>query len=527
MSTKQPDSTNTPTHRHRRKGRTTPRQVTRRRSATQKQPQHTSNRHHTEHTEGLGDTHGGPPNPPTRHGTSPTTTTTWAPTAEAVFLTAVPLLRHTPARTRKQLADTWAKEWYNFKDARTERDKVATLLRIFAFPKCILLSLPKQRHRSADPNIRSARQTIRDRLETWKKGEVRQLWHIVTQRARRSNNKRHNGPPSRQQNLERAKRLAQEGALAKAIRALGASGTHKPTPEIQRAIEAKHPQMTLPSDGAHTIPKPNETLAPIPRHQPFSPEELLRAIKRFPRGSSGGVSGLTPTHLLELCQSTAADRSGGILNAMNQGLDILAQGRGPTALAQWIAGAPLTAQRKEDAGVRPIAVGETVRRLISSMLLSRNSKQAQRLLCPLQVGVATSDVCESIVHATRELAHRYGHDNRLGLLQLDLANAFNRISRAAFRAEVRQHIPGLHAWTQYFYGHNTNPELWIVDGAHQRDHYRLKSVCGVQQGDPLGPLLFTQALRPILQQVHDKMGTWRAQTPPSETSGSTSPSLMT
>ncbi len=48
-------------------------------------------------------------------------------------------------------------------------------------------------------------------------------------------------------------------------------------------------------------------------------------------------------------------------------------------------------------------------------------------------------------------------------------------------------------WVQYCYGDTANPHLWLASGK-----FPLRSVTGVQQGDPLGPFLFSLALHPII-----------------------------
>ena len=88
------------------------------------------------------------------------------------------------------------------------------------------------------------------------------------------------------------------------------------------------------------------------------------------------------------------------------------------------------------------------------------------------------------------------------LLQIDLANAFNCIDRTAVTDGVRQYYPQLQAWTQFCYA---EPSLLFIGGK------TILSQEGVQQGDPLGPLLFSLAwqLLPIsLPASHLTLNSW-------------------
>ncbi len=260
--------------------------------------------------------------------------------------------------------------------------KTKTLLRVMALPACILLILPKQRNRDASQDAVSTRYLIRRRLAQWKAGQAEQLWNVVKQRSRRAGPTAQPEKPQRSQNLDCALRLAQDGSYAKAIRALDASGLHEPSSEVQRTLLSKHPQSTPPTDSVYYMAN-MDGVPPLPANISFAPQEILKAAKEFPRGPAGGGSGFTPTHLLEILQSPGADLDKDILPALAAGLSVLAQGTGPRSIANWVASAPLTALRKPDNGIRPIAVGETVRRLTSSLLLSPNADRTRDLLAPL------------------------------------------------------------------------------------------------------------------------------------------------
>jgi len=74
-------------------------------------------------------------------------------------------------------------------------------------------------------------------------------------------------------------------------------------------------------------------------------------------------------------------------------------------------------------------------------------------------------------------------------LFLDFSNFF---SRESMFAEVRQLTPNLAAWMESCY--SCQPLLHLGEDT-------IHSCCGVQQGDPLGPLGFALILQPLLERL--------------------------
>ena len=91
--------------------------------------------------------------------------------------------------------------------------------------------------------------------------------------------------------------------------------------------------------------------------------------------------------------------------------------------------ATLFASKKKDGGLRPIAVGEVLRRLTSKCIARAVRDDAFRALTPLQVGVGIPVGCESVVHAVNHVLEdsNISSDSKWSLL-LDFSNAFNSIA---------------------------------------------------------------------------------------------------
>ena len=79
----------------------------------------------------------------------------------------------------------------------------------------------------------------------------------------------------------------------------------------------------------------------------------------------------------------------------------------------------------------------------------------------------------------------------------DFENAFNTVDREAFLREVRHHMAGLARWAEWCY---SKPSNLFFEGMV------IKSQVGVQQGDPIGPLLFALALQPVITQLGNIQG---------------------
>ena len=88
----------------------------------------------------------------------------------------------------------------------------------------------------------------------------------------------------------------------------------------------------------------------------ISPDDIKRALRTFPAGSSGGPDGLTPQHLTDLL---LGDEEGKLLNALTNLTNLMLAGKFDTEIISIIYGGRLIDLSKKGGGVRPMAVGYT------------------------------------------------------------------------------------------------------------------------------------------------------------------------
>ena len=245
-------------------------------------------------------------------------------------------------------------------------------------------------------------------------------------------------------------------------------------------MKAKHP-------GAATVPS-----GPAPTAVRFDTELVLRKVNGFPTGSAAGASGTRPQFLKDVLSCTNKAVGDAALTSLTNLTNHLVAGLAPTELSPFIAGAPLMALVKQGGGLRPIAIGKTIRRLVSKCCCEATTEDAKIIFGPLQVGVSTEGGAEASVHAARKLAKEFGEDPGKIMLKVDFSNAFNMVDRTEMLAQVYEKLPGLYRWVLYCYSHPALSSGSII----------LQSMAGVQQGDPLG--CFFPWFFPVASKVQTK-----------------------
>ena len=148
--------------------------------------------------------------------------------------------------------------------------------------------------------------------------------------------------------------------------------------------------------------------------------------------------------------------------------------------------------------MRPIAVGDVLRRLVGKAILATPAcRDAIASLAPPQVGVGVPGAAEAAAMTMQALASKLRSASPWVALQVDFSNAFNCVHRPHLLHQGMVRVPAAYNYLRFAYGRTTR----LFCGQEV-----ILSRCGTQQGCPMGPLGFALALQPIAESLQQTGG---------------------
>ena len=309
---------------------------------------------------------------------------------------------------------------------------------------------------------------------------------------------------SRQRNTRRT--LRQPGGIGRTASALlsGGNSSSPRSAATLAALKLKHPAgpateqleavaVEAAQRAAAQLAAPLAVRPHAAIDDTFAAKSVRAAIMRTDQGVSPGLSSLRISHLQMMIRYAERDTVEQIIShlvwmarTVFKDPDSL-----PDTFWHFFRAARLSAV---GAKARPIACGDTLRRVFCRVFVGANKADFSALFEPMgQFGVAVQGGVDKL-GLMAQLIYEAG-----GLLiAIDGRNAFNAVSRLAVLKQAALHVPVAYALIRKLYGDADKPSLMYgLEG--QAAAELVLSAEGVQQGDPLGPLLFALVLLPIMQ----------------------------
>ena len=170
----------------------------------------------------------------------------------------------------------------------------------------------------------------------------------------------------------------------------------------------------------------------------------------------------------------------------------------PDSLIEYVACRLIPLNKGDDKfgnpGVRPIGIGEILRRLVGKVVVGNVRKDVIEAAGPLQTCVGLKAGIEASIHAMREI---YEEDSTEAVLLVDAENAFNNLNRRAALHNIKQLCPVFHRYLENTY--QLPAKMIINDNTGQCDD--IVSEEGTTQGDVPAMAMYAIGTKPLLDKL--------------------------
>ena len=183
----------------------------------------------------------------------------------------------------------------------------------------------------------------------------------------------------------------------------------------------------------------------------------------FPNGSAAGPDKIVPQIFKDLVSKSNGSAGLIFLKLLTKLVNLIGDGNLPEPLRPFLFGAKLIALIKTDGGLRPTAIGNTLRRIASKCAGSKALSERQNSFGNVQVGCGTKRGAEIAAHSFRNLIERDDNPKCTVLLKLDFKNAFNSLDRETTLNNVYSGRSELFNYTHCAYG---KPSYFFYGSCH-------------------------------------------------------------
>ncbi len=348
----------------------------------------------------------------------------------------------------------------------------------------IMLQKPSARSKS-----RVNSKYLMHRLEKWKQGQLEALMSECREIQKRLKTEFKKRTESRKKTFCK---LMFEGKISKALKFVDSeskiSGVHKVTDAVVKSLEEKHP-IAKPVDPACVVN------GEIPKVEPVIFEtidgDLIQSVAKQVAGSGG------PT-LLDadgwkhiLCCNNFKTVSSNLCQAIaNMTKRLCVEDIAPEYLTSLLANRLIPLIKNVD-GIRPIGIGEVLRRIMSKAVARLLKNDIIQATGSMQTCSGVEGGIEAAVHG---IADAYNSENAEAILLVDATNAFNSLNRQTALLNLQYLCPPYYMFLNNCY---KKPSKLYVSNSNEV----LYSQEGTTQGDPSAMPFYAVSTRPLIDHL--------------------------
>ena len=372
-------------------------------------------------------------------------------------------------------------EYINAWNKESEMQHIALKAAIVLLAVCLQKPSPKSKSKDHQ-------ECLLKRLTLWKEGKIDKLMREGRAIQKSLGNSRRASPPNTAKVFVN---LVMNGQINSALRYLSdnqGGGVLPLDDEVMRQLKEKHPNPQEACLGSLLF-GPMEDIPDLIYQQVNG--EMARNAALRTKGS-GGPSGVDSNGFRRILGSKSFKKSGielcEAIATMTRRL--CTEYIDPVGVEAILANRLIPLDKGEGA-VRPIGVGEVIRRVMGKCVMQATKPDVIDASGSLQMCAGHKSGSEAAIHAMRNI---FDADTTDAVLLVDASNAFNSLNRAAALHNIQVLCPSLATYVINTY---RRPARLFITGGEE-----ITSAEGTTQGDPIAMSLYALSLQPLITQLH-------------------------
>ena len=348
---------------------------------------------------------------------------------------------------------------------------------------------------SAKSKAKEHSKLLEERIRLWNSGEISELFDDGNAIQKRLSKSKRN----LSRDVERTfTKLMLEGKVSSALKYLDENAENAVLPLTEEVIDKLKTLHPTPSDIIPTsLIHGNIEKVPSSYFQCINEQEIMKAAKHTK--GSGGPSLLDAKQWTRiLCSNQFKVVGKELREELAQfARKIATKVIDPDILEAYTACRliPINkAPESNDLSVRPIGVGEVLRRIIGKTIAWALNDDIQEAGGPLQVSTGLKGGAEAAIHSMKMI---FEQDNTDAVILVDAENAFNRLNRQVALHNIRFLCP---PFATVLINTYRKPSRLFIHGGGE-----ISSMEGTTQGDTLAMAFYGISVTPLIKKLKDKV----------------------